>query len=423
MVSNKKNIFLKTKYDADKTGHFGKYGGRYVPEMLIPALEKVEKIYLEAKSDPKFLEEIHDLYDDYAGRPTPLFYAKNSTEELGGAKIYIKNEGLNHTGAHKMNHCLGQALLAERAGIKRIIAETGAGQHGLASATVAAKFGMECIVYMGEVDYYRQRPNVFWMEQLGAEVVPVKHGTRRLKDAVTAALQDWITNDDSWYLLGSALGPHPYPSMVRDFQTIVGLEAQDQLEKYEGDKDPDYIMACVGGGSNSIGIWNPYLDNENVNLVGVEAGGKGIKKTGDHATRLNKKPKSGIVEGYKSFFLQDDNGQVQETHSISAGLDYAGIGPQHAYLFESGRAEYQHATDKEVLDAFKFLARNEGVLGALESLHGMAYAMKLAPKLDKDKIILVNMSGRAEKDIFILGDKLGDQGWTEFLEKKASREL
>ncbi|HEX9804801.1 MAG TPA: tryptophan synthase subunit beta [Candidatus Dojkabacteria bacterium] len=412
--------FIKTKYDADKSGHFGGLGGRFVPETLIPALEEVEKAYLNAKKDQEFQKELNNLYKNYDGRPTPLYFAENLTKKLGGAKIYIKNEGLNHTGAHKINHCLGQILLAKRMGKKRIIAETGAGQHGLATATVSAKFGMECVVYMGEVDYLRQRPNVFWMEKLGAKVVPVKHGTKRLKDAVTAALQDWITNvDDSYYLLGSVLGPHPYPSMVRDFQSIIGLEVKNQLKEQSGREFPDYIVACVGGGSNSIGIFNPFLDNDKVKLIGVEAGGKGVKKTGDHATRFNNNPKLGVVEGYKSFFLQNEDGQVQPTHSISAGLDYAGIGPEHGLLYKKGRVTYTHATDKEVLEAFTVLAQNEGVLGALESLHAVAHVLKLAPKLKKKDILVVNLSGRAEKDIFILGDYLGDDAWKNFLKKKS----
>lgn len=415
----KKSIFIKTKYDADENGHFGQFGGRYVPEMLIPALQELTAEYEKAKKDPEFEKDLMDLYSNYAGRPTPLYFAKNLTEKLGGAQIYIKNEGLNHTGAHKMNHCLGQALLAKRMGKKRIIAETGAGQHGLASATVAAKFGMECVVYMGEVDYFRQRPNVFWMEQLGAKVDPVTHGTKRLKDAVTAALQDWITNvDDSHYLLGSALGPHPYPSMVRDFQTIVGLEVADQLSSYTGRGYPDYVVACVGGGSNAIGIFNPFLDNEKVELIGVEAGGKGIEEIGDHAVRLQNNPKVGVVEGYKSYFLQNEDGQVQPTHSVSAGLDYAGIGPQHGELFKDGRVEYRYATDKEVLGAFKLLAETEGIIGAMESCHAVAEAIKLAPELDKYKVMVVNLSGRGDKDIFIVAEAFADESWKEFLRSK-----
>ncbi|MCX6761304.1 MAG: tryptophan synthase subunit beta [Candidatus Moranbacteria bacterium] len=415
-----KNIFLKTQYDADKRGHFKKYGGRYVPEMLIPALENLEKSYYEARKDPKFTQELMELFQNYSGRPTPLYFAKNFSEHLGGAKIFLKQEGLNHTGAHKINHCLGQALLALRMGKTRLIAETGAGQHGLATATVAAKFGMKCTVYMGKVDYERQRPNVFWMERLGAEVIPVMHGTQRLKDAVTATLQDWIANvDDTHYLLGSALGPHPYPSMVRDFQTIVGLEVKQQLKENYGINKPDVIIACVGGGSNAIGIFNPYLEDKNVRLIGVEAGGKGIGTVGNHAARLQKNPKVGVVEGYKSYFLQDKDGQVQNTHSISAGLDYAGIGPEHALLWEKKRVEYNYVVDKEVIEAFNLLARKEGIIAALESCHAVAYAMKLAPKLSSKKNIVINLSGRGDKDIFIVADALKDKKWKEFIKNKS----
>ncbi|MDH4330637.1 MAG: tryptophan synthase subunit beta [Candidatus Moranbacteria bacterium] len=415
-----KNIFIKNKYNADSHGHFEEYGGRYVPEMLIPALEEVERGYNEIKNDPVFMEELMDLFHNYSGRPTPLYFAKNLSDYLGGAKIFLKQEGLNHTGAHKINNCLGQALLAKKMGKKRLIAETGAGQHGVATATVAAKLKMKCKVYMGKVDYDRQRPNVFWMEQLGAEVVPVEHGTQRLKDAVTATLQDWIENvDDTFYLLGSALGPHPYPSMVRDFQTIIGLEVQKQLkEVYEIDR-PDFIVACVGGGSNAIGIFNPYLEDEKVGLIGVEAGGKGVGKIGNHAARLQKDPKIGVVEGYKSYFLQDSDGQLQNTHSISAGLDYAGIGPEHALLWKKGRVKYQYAADKEVIAAFKLLAKKEGIIAALESSHAVAHAIDLAKKLDRNKNIVVNLSGRGDKDIFIIAKVLGDEKWKKFLKEES----
>ncbi|MBD3244709.1 MAG: tryptophan synthase subunit beta [Candidatus Moranbacteria bacterium] len=417
-----KNIFIKTQYDSDKQGHFNGLGGRYVPEMLIPALEELEKAYNQAKKDPQFSDDLMDLFNNYAGRPTPLYFAKNLTEKLKGAKIYIKNEGLNHTGAHKMNHSLGQALLAKRMGKKRLIAETGAGQHGLATATVAAKFGLKCTIFMGKVDYERQRPNVFWMEQLGAQVVPVLHGTQRLKDAVTATLQDWITNvDDSYYLLGSVLGPHPYPSMVRDFQTIVGLEVKNQLQEIYGIDKPDYIIACVGGGSNAIGIFNPFLDDAKIKLIGVEAGGKGIQKIGNHAARLQKNQKLGVVEGYKSYFIQDSDGQIQNTHSISAGLDYSGIGPQHGRLFQKDRVEYKYATDKEVIKAFKLLAKSEGIIPALESAHAVAYAIKLAPKLSKNKTVVINLSGRGDKDIFIVAEALKDKKWQDFLESKVKK--
>ncbi|MBT3538513.1 tryptophan synthase subunit beta [bacterium] len=416
--NNMKKLFFSTKYDADENGYFGKYGGRYVPELLRPALQELEKVYEDAKQDPSFECELMDLYKNYSGRPTPLYFAKNLTEKLDGAKIYIKNEGLNHTGAHKINHCLGQVLLAKRMGKKRLIAETGAGQHGLAVATVAAKFGLECTIYMGAIDVDRQRPNVFFMEQLGAKVVPVEYGTQRLKDAVMAALQDWISDSkDSYYLLGSALGPHPYPSMVRDFQNIVGLEVREQLEVQEG-KTPDYLVACVGGGSNAIGLFNTFLDNENVKMIGVEAGGKGVEHIGGHASRLQGEGKIGVVEGYKSFFLQDEDGQIQGTHSISAGLDYAGIGPEHASLFEKGRVQYESVNDEEVLNAFQLLAKTEGILAALESSHAVAHAIKLAPTLDKEKIIVVNLSGRGDKDLFIVAEEFGGSGWKDYLKSK-----
>jgi len=413
-----KNIFFSTKYDADKDGYFGKFGGQYVPQLLIPALRELEAEYNQAKTDQSFELELLELYKNYSGRPTPLYFAKNLTAKLGGAKIYIKNEGLNHTGAHKINHCLGQVLLAKRMGKKRLIAETGAGQHGLAVATVAAKFGLECTVYMGAVDVERQRPNVFFMEQLGAKVVPVEYGDRRLKDAVMAALQDWTANfQDSYYLLGSALGPHPYPSMVRDFQNIIGLEAKEQILEQEG-RMPDYLIACVGGGSNAIGLFNAFLDDKKIKMIGVEAGGKGIEKKKQHASRLQQTGKIGVVEGYKSYFLQDEDGQVETTHSISAGLDYAGIGPEHAQLFEKGRVEYHYATDKEVLKAFQTLAKTEGILSALESAHAVAEAIKLAPTLDKDKIIIINLSGRGDKDLFILADEFGGDDWKDYLKSR-----
>ena len=414
------NIFFATPYDADAQGHFGNFGGRYVPENLMPALLELERAYEAVKKDPAFLEELMDLYKNYSGRPTPLYHAKNLSTHLGGAQVYIKNEGMNLTGAHKMNHALGQALLAKRMGKTRLIAETGAGQHGLATATVAAKFGFECIVYMGEVDYERQRPNVFWMEQLGARVVPVTHGTKRLKDAVTAAIQDWIANVcDSYYLLGSALGPHPYPSIVRDFQNIVGLEVREQLKEHIGREVPDYVIACVGGGSNSIGIFNTFLEEKSVQLIGVEAGGRGIDTIGEHATRLAHDPQLGVVEGYKSYFLQDGDGQIQSTHSISAGLDYAGIGPEHGLLYQKGRVRYVSATDKEALDAFQLLARKEGLFAALESAHAFAQVIKLAPTLPNEKVIVVNMSGRGDKDLFILGEAFGGEGWKEYLRRKS----
>ncbi len=353
-----------------KTTHFGPYGGRYVPEMLIPALEELKLAYKQAKKDPQFRKDLQELYATFSGRPTPLTFAKNLTAQLGGAKIYLKNEGMNHTGAHKINHCLGQVLLAKRMGKKRIIAETGAGQHGLATATVAAKFGLKCTVYMGEVDIARQRPNVFYMERLGAEVVPVKFGSRTLKDAVNAAIKDWIAHsEDTHYVIGSALGPDPYPVMNRDFQSIIGKEVRRQIMKAEG-KLPEMLIACVGGGSNSIGLFHPFLKDTQIRLRGVEAGGKGTG-VGQHAARFQG-GKPGVVEGYRSYFLQTDDGQIAQTHSISAGLDYAGIGPELAYLHDLGRIEFTSATDKEALAAYDLLAKTEGIFPALESAHAVA---------------------------------------------------
>lgn len=402
-----------------KNGKFGEYGGRYVPEMLIPALEELEAAYDEAKKDPKFKKEFLDLLKNFCGRPTPLTYAANLTKKLGGAKIYLKNEGLNHTGAHKITHCVGQGLLAKRMGKARIIAETGAGQHGLASATVAAKLGMKCTVFMGEVDYNRQRPNAFWMEQLGAEVVPVKFGSRTLKDAVNAAIKDWIENvDDSYYLLGSVVGPHPYPTMTRDFQAIVSKEVKEQIQKFE-DKLPDVVIACVGGGSNAMGIFSGFLSDKNIRLIGVEAGGKG-KGTGNNAVRFEGGT-VGIVEGYKSYFLQDSDGQLNKTHSISAGLDYAGIGPELADLHDKKRVEFVSVTDKEVIEAFKVLAHSEGIIPALESAHAVAQAIKIAPTLKKSQVIVVNLSGRGDKDLFIVAKAMKDKKFEKFLEEYLGR--
>lgn len=411
----------KTKYDADENGHFGEYGGRYAPEMLIPALEEMEAAYKKALQDPKFEDTFFHYLKTYVGRPSPLYFAENLTKELGGAKIYLKNEGLNHTGAHKINHCLGQALLAKRMGKKRLIAETGAGQHGVASATVAAKFGFKCTVYMGEEDVRRQRPNVFWMQQLGAEVIPVKDGTKTLKDAVNAALKDWITNvEDSHYLLGSTLGPHPFPTINRDFQSIVGYEIMQQIHDAEG-KLPDYLIACVGGGSNAMGMFYRFLEDESVKIIGVEAGGHGVNKKGGHASRFAGGGKPGIVQGYKTLFLQDNDGNLAHTHSISAGLDYPGVGPQLAYLGHQKRVEFSYATDKEVIKAFKLLARTEGILPAMESSHAVAYAIKLAPQLPKNKVMVVNISGRADKDIFIVAEAMKDQEWIDFIHSKSEQ--
>lgn len=408
----------KTKYDADENGHFGIYGGRYVPEMLIPALEELDRYYLSAKGDPAFEKEYLDLLKNYVGRPSPLYFAENLTKKFGGAKIYFKNEGLNHTGAHKINHCLCQAILAKRMKKSRLIAETGAGQHGVATATVAAKFGFDCTIYMGEEDIKRQRPNVFWMQRLGAKVVPVMEGSRTLKDAVNAALKDWITNvHDTHYLLGSTLGPHPFPSMNRDFQQIIGYEAKKQILELEG-KLPDYLVAAVSGGSNALGLFYRFLEDDSVKIIGVEAGGEGVSKKGRHASRFSE-GRLGVVQGYKTIFLQDKQGNIAPTHSISAGLDYPGIGPQFAYLKDLGRVKFTSATDDEALNAFKMTVENEGILPALESAHAIAEVIRLAPTLGRDEIVIVNISGRADKDIFIVAEALGDKEWMEFIREKA----
>ncbi len=405
------------KYQPDQYGYYGEYGGRYAPEVLIPALEELEECFESAKKDPEFIKELKEAQKNYIGRPTPLCYLENLSDKLGGAKIYLKNEGLAHTGAHKINHCVGQILLAKRMGKKRIVAETGAGQHGLATSSVCARYGMDCHVYMGARDADRQRPNVFWMETLGAEVIPVHHGGKRLKDAVNAALKDWITNvRDSHYLLGSCLGPHPFPEINRYFQKVVGEEIKSQLVEQQRTL-PDYVIACVGGGSNAIGAFNEFLEEESVQLIGVEAGGQG-PEVGQHAARFQG-GRVGVVEGYKSYWLQDEHGQVQDTVSISAGLDYAGIGPLHAFLHDQGRVKYTSATDKEVLEAVKTLAENEGILSALESAHGLVEAIRLAPTLSKDKTIVVNLSGRGEKDLFIFGRHLSSSSFREFIERYA----
>jgi len=395
-------------------GHYGPFGGRYVPEILMPSLVELEKAFNKYKKDKKFLKDLDDLYKNYSGRPTPLYYCENLTKKLGGAKIFIKNEGLNHTGAHKINHCLGQILLAKRMGKKRVIAETGAGQHGVATASVSAKFGMQCTIYMGARDVARQRPNVFWMEQVGATVVPVYDGNQTLKDAVNAAMRDYIADPESHFLLGSALGPVPYPEMNTFFQAIVGREVKKQCKEIYK-IHPDYLIACVGGGSNAIGLFYEFLDDKSINMIGVEAGGQGISKK--HASRFNG-GKYGIIEGYKSYFLQDENGNTLPTHSISAGLDYAGIGPGHAYLKESGRVKYVYATDKEVIEAFQLLAKSEGIISALESAHAVAHVIKLAPTLPKNKNIIVNLSGRGDKDLFIITEALKDKKFYEFIKSK-----
>lgn len=402
MSINYDQLFFRNSIEPDPQGHFGIFGGQYVPELLIPALQELDVAYRAAIADPTFKAEYVHLLQNFVGRPSPLYFAEQLTQQCGGAKIYLKNEGLNHTGAHKINHCVGQAILAKRMGKTRLIAETGAGQHGVATATVAAKFGMKCTVHMGAVDAARQAPNVFWMKLLGAEVVVVEAGSKTLKDAVTSALQDWMGDPiDSYYLLGSALGPHPYPIMVRDFQSVIGLEVKQQLDAL-----PDVLVACVGGGSNSIGLFNAFIDDTSVRLIGVEAGGRDIEQLGEHAARLQQSPQLGVIDGYKSFFLQDDDGNVATTHSVSAGLDYPGIGPEHAYLFQTKRAEYVSVSDAEALAAVKTLASTEGIIPALESAHAVAYALKLAPQLSSNQTMVVNISGRGDKDYFILKELL-----------------
>ena len=387
----------------DAGGHFGPYGGRYVPEVLMAPIEELEKAYLEARVDPAFQAELAGLLHTYAGRPTALYFAKRLSEQLGGARIWLKREDLLHTGAHKINNSLGQALLARRMGKKRIIAETGAGQHGVATATVCALFGLECIVYMGEEDMRRQRLNVFRMRLLGARVEPVTAGSRTLKDAISEAMRDWVTNvGDTYYLLGSALGSHPYPMMVRDFQKIIGEEARKQILEAEG-RLPDTVFACVGGGSNAIGIFHAFVPDAGVQLVGIEAGGRGTA-TGEHAARF-RGGAPGVLQGAFSYVLQDQDGQIALTHSVSAGLDYAMIGPEHAELHDRQRAEYTAASDGEALDAAVLLSRTEGIIPALESSHAIAEAVKRAPEA-KGKIFLVNVSGRGDKDIDIYRENL-----------------
>jgi tryptophan synthase beta chain len=389
----------------DTQGHFGQFGGRFVAETLMPLLLDLEKAYEAAKKDPAFHKELSGLLTHYVGRESPLYFAPRLTEHFGGAKIYLKREDLNHTGAHKINNCLGQILLAKRMGKTRIIAETGAGQHGVATATVAARFGLPCVVYMGEVDTERQKPNVFRMHLLGAEVRPVKSGSRTLKDATNEALRDWVANvHDTFYIIGSVVGPHPYPMIVRDFQTVIGSETRTQMQAQEG-KLPDLVVACVGGGSNAIGMFHPFLDDSDVEIHGVEAAGEGVD-TLHHAATISKGT-PGVLHGARSFLLQDKDGQVQEAHSISAGLDYPGIGPEHAWLKDIGRVKYVSATDKEALAAFQLLSRLEGIIPALESAHALAHVAKVAPKMRKDQSIAVCLSGRGDKDVFSVAESLG----------------
>ena len=381
----------------DAKGHFGPYGGVFVPETLMTALEELTQAYEAARKDPEFRRELNQLLTEFVGRPTPLYLAERLTEQLGGAKIYLKREDLLHTGAHKINNAMGQILLAKRMGKKRVIAETGAGQHGVATATAAARFGMECVVYMGEVDMKRQALNVTRMKFLGAKVVPVTAGQATLKEAVNEAMRDWVTNVRSThYILGTAYGAHPYPMMVRNFHRVIGEESRRQILERE-ERLPDLLVACVGGGSNAIGLFYPFLEDKDVRMVGVEAGGEGIKP-GRHAARFQG-GKLGVLQGCKTFLLANDDGQIELTHSVSAGLDYAAVGPEHSFLRDAGRVEYDFATDDEALEAFKTLSKVEGIIPALESAHGVAHAIKVAPKMAKDQIILVNLSGRGDKDV------------------------
>ncbi|HTB07011.1 MAG TPA: tryptophan synthase subunit beta [Bacteroidia bacterium] len=385
------------KKNKERKGYFGDFGGQYVPETLMAPLEELERAYLKLSNDKNFKKELSDWLTNFVGRPTPLYFAKQLTQKTGGAKIYLKREDLTHTGAHKINNALGQALLAKHMGKKRLIAETGAGQHGVATATVAVALGMECVVYMGTVDIERQQPNVQRMKLLGAQVVPVSAGSKTLKDAINEAIRDWVTNiNTSHYLIGSVLGPHPYPTIVRDFQKIIGEESRKQI-KEQANRLPDYLVACVGGGSNSIGLFYDFLKEKNIKIIGVEAGGISIKSKKHAARFAGGRP--GILHGTFSYVLQDKFGQITETHSISAGLDYPSIGPEHADLYKTKRVEYDYVTDEEALKAFMLLAQTEGIIPALESSHAVAYAVKLAKKLPKDKIIIVNLSGRGDKDL------------------------
>ncbi len=391
----------------DGHGHFGAYGGRYVAETLMPLVLSLEQAYEAAKKDPSFQAELDGLLKHYVGRESPLYFAERLTEHFGGGKIYLKREDLNHTGAHKINNCLGQILLARRMGKRRIIAETGAGQHGVATATVCARFGLPCVIYMGEVDIERQKPNVFRMKLLGAEVRPVSSGSRTLKDAMNEAIRDWVANvEDTFYIIGSAAGMHPYPMMVRDFQTVIGNETKAQMLAREG-RLPDLVMACVGGGSNAIGMFHPFLDEPSVEIHGVEAAGDGVD-TPRHAATLTK-GSPGVLHGSRSYLLQDGDGQILEAHSISAGLDYPGVGPEHSWLKDSGRVKYFSATDKEALDAFVLLSKLEGIIPALESAHALAHAARVAPQLKKDQLIAICLSGRGDKDVFSAAAALGEK--------------
>ncbi|UCF56535.1 MAG: tryptophan synthase subunit beta [Deltaproteobacteria bacterium] len=401
-------------------GYYGQFGGAFIPEVLISTFEELAEAFQKAKNDPTFWQKYEDIMSTYSCRPTPVTFAENLTRHFGGARIYIKREDLNHTGAHKANNVMGQGLLVKRMGKSRVIAETGAGQHGVATATMAAKFGFRCTIYMGDVDIARQRPNVFWMERLGAEVVSVKDGTRVLKDAINEAFRDWVTSmDHTHYVLGTACGPHPFPEMVSYFQSIIGKEARMQILQREG-KLPVRVYACVGGGSNALGIFSSFFDDP-VDLVGVEAGGKGLE-TGHHAARLASKDGSvGVAQGYKTYFLQDTDGQMKQTHSVAAGLDYVGVSPILASLREESRVRFEATTDHEVLDAFSLTLKKEGLVPALEAAHAFAQAFKEVSDLSKNDVILINQSGRGDKDIFTVADAFGDPKWQEFIQEKAEQ--
>ncbi|MGD9737789.1 MAG: tryptophan synthase subunit beta [Bauldia sp.] len=400
------NVANTFRSGPDDRGFFGIYGGRFVAETLMPLILELEEAYNAAKADPAFARELEGLSIHYAGRPSPLYFAERLTEHLGGAKIYFKRDELNHTGSHKINNTLGQILLARRMGKTRIIAETGAGQHGVATATVCARFGLPCVIYMGATDVERQQPNVFRMRLLGAELKPVTAGNGTLKDAMNEALRDWVTNvEDTYYLIGTAAGPHPYPAMVRDFQSIIGREAKEQMMEREG-RLPDAAVACIGGGSNAIGLFHPFLDDREVALVGVEAGGHGLDVENGHAASMNG-GRPGVLHGNRTYLLQDADGQILEGHSISAGLDYPGVGPEHSWLRDTGRVTYVPATDAEALEAFQLLTRLEGIIPALEPAHALAHVLKLAPRMGRDQIILMNLCGRGDKDVFSVAKHLG----------------
>ena len=389
----------------DEVGHFGIYGGRFVAETLMPLILEVEKAYAVAKDDPAFWDEFHSQMKHYVGRPSPLYFARRLTELFGGAKVYFKRDELNHTGAHKINNTIGQILLARRMGKTRVIAETGAGQHGVATATVCALFDIPCVIYMGETDIKRQSPNVFRMKLLGADIVPVTAGTGTLKDAMNEALRDWVANvENTFYIIGTVAGPHPYPAMVRDFQAVIGNEVREQIQEAEGRK-PDSLVACIGGGSNAMGLFHPFLDDEDVRIIGVEAAGHGIE-TGEHCASLTG-GKPGVLHGNRTYLLQTDDGQILDGHSISAGLDYPGIGPEHSWLFDNGRVEYVSVTDKEALDAFQLCTKMEGIIPALEPAHALAHVAKIAGDLPKDHLMVMNMCGRGDKDVFAVARLLG----------------